>query len=253
MWVFPFPTSLDDFLSLSLFPRSSPRPRDAARLACVCTRLHGIVRNRSRWPFTQEDGTVLPPLSGLYHVTVDPAGGWAGLVKALAFCPKGGSVHFLEGEYLYGPGDLTEETEQYFYHPPGPIRARKSTAPCTRHFYSALPLERPIHLFGHGKASFKPTGIPFNEWGGGYQDIYCILAEASRITLDGLVIAAPPGTCEDHSTYGVGVLEETNEDWNSEVQGARVQSCTITAPAESGGSALRVIYESPSRPSRDAS
>ena len=66
--------------------------RDAARLACVCRRLRALVRNRSCWPFHEAGGAILPPLSGLYHISLDPSLGWAGLKKALAACPEGGSA-----------------------------------------------------------------------------------------------------------------------------------------------------------------
>ena len=50
---------------------------------------------------------MLPPLSGLYHVCADPSDGWAGLKKALASCPVGGSMLAKAGEYVYGPEDMT--------------------------------------------------------------------------------------------------------------------------------------------------
>ena len=62
------------------------------------------------------DRSVLPPLSLTYQVTLDPKAGWAALKKALASCPKGGSVLASAGDYIYGPGDLvTKEIEMVDY------------------------------------------------------------------------------------------------------------------------------------------
>ena len=72
----------------------------------MCRRLRALVRYHSCWALWQPGGAILPPLSGLYHFTVDPSGGWAGLKKAIASCPEGGTVHAKEGEYVYWSGDM---------------------------------------------------------------------------------------------------------------------------------------------------
>ena len=152
---------------------------DAARLARVCKRLRDIVRQRSAWPRFARGGAVLPPLSGNYHVTVSPAGGWAGLKSALASCPEGGSVLAEEGEYIYGPGDLEQKVFE---------------KGAERH-HAALVISSPLHLFGHGKAILRPADAPpFWEWGIDRDDVAeCILSTASRGTLNGLSIEAPRG------------------------------------------------------------
>ena len=197
-----------------------PRPRrDAARLACVCRRLRALVRNHSCWPLHEAGGAILPPLSGLCHLTVDPSGGWAGLKEALASCPEGGSVLAKEGEYVYGPGDMErqvdEEGDEYF---------------------AALSLTSPFHLFGRGKVLLKPADAPpFADWGiDEYSSTYCIISSSPCGTLDGLLIEAPRGTTGHHWTYGVGI-------WDG---GLRLQSCIITAPKESGGLAVSVACPS---------
>ena len=74
-------------------------------------------------------------------------------------------------------------------------------------WFVALRLSLPLHLFGHGKATFRPVFTPpFEDWGiGPKHRAYCICSAASYGTLDGLSIEAPCGTIKVHSTHGVGI------------------------------------------------
>ena len=138
--------------------------------------------------------------------------GWAGLKQAFASCLEGGSVLVKEGEYAYGPGDMERQVDE------------KGSE-----YFAALPLSCPLHLFGQGKAVFRPVNSPpFSDWG--YTKPYCVLSTSPRGTLDGLSIEAPRGTNRGHFTHGVGI-------WGG---GMRLQSCIISAPNESRGVAVFV-------------
>ena len=141
--------------------------------------------------------------------------GWAGLKQAFASCPEGGSVLVKEGEYAYGPGDMEPKAEV-----DGEVCA-------------ALQFSSSLHLFGHGKATLKPAANapPFISWKiGPNKNAYCILSRSPYGTLDGLAIVAPHGTTDDTLTNGVGIVSG----------GLRLQSCSISAPKESGGNAVEV-------------
>ena len=122
-----------------------------------------------------------------------------------------------EGEYVYRPGDMMKS-----------LTARPGKKDLVR--YAALPLTSPIHLFAQGKVTFKPADAPaFAEWGIPERiRSYCVYSTAARGTLHGVSIEAPRGTTEGHWTIGVGIGEGR----------LRVQSCQISAPKESGGSAI---------------
>ena len=230
---------------------------DAARLARVCKRLRDIVRKRSAWPRFARGGAALPPLSGVYHVTVDPSMGWAGLKEALASCPRGGSVLAKEGEYVYGPGDLER-------------KVFKKGAEC---HVAALVVSSPLHLFGHGKAILRPADAPpFSEWGIDPDDVAeCVLSTASGGTLDGLSIEAPRGTDEGELAAASDAVDNGNsypslrQFWafsqhrQSAAQsriagrakgsaavaivggGLRLQSCDVSVSAEFSGMAVSVF------------
>ena len=178
----------------------------------MCRRLRSLVRNHSCWVLHEADGAILPPLSGLYHITIDPSGGWAGLKAALASCPEGGSALAKEGEYVYGPGDMEREGTRF----------------------ASLLLDSPLHLFGHGKVTFKPAdALPFAaDWGiAPRTEACCVLGTSPRGTLDGLSIEAPRGTTFDQYKHGVVIVEG----------GLRLHSCQISVQKESTGHAVFAV------------
>ena len=106
---------------LRAFPRSPPRCRDAAALACIC-RDAAAAAPASRWHSAVRicrSGTVLEPASGTFDVTVPPG---EDVQAAVDRCPPGGCVLLLPGMHTR------------------PLR---------------LAADKEVHVFGHGRATLR--------------------------------------------------------------------------------------------------
>ena len=171
---------------------------------------------RSPWPLFLADGSVSPPPSGAYHVTVDPSAGWKGLIEAVESCPEGGSVRVKAGEYVYGPGDMRPADFL------GPHSA-------------ALLISSPVYVFGEGDVTFRPASSPpFDAWGlDPSAPAYAVRCLAPAGALVGISISAPPGADENHFTSAVAF----------DAGAVRLQSCRLYAPSGCGGRALLAYGE----------
>ena len=162
-----------------------------------------------------------PPLSGSYHSTASPTGGWKGLKEAIARAPPGGSVLLRAGKYEYGPKDLVQL-------PFAPVAEEDPAFQL-----AALVLDRSVHLFGHCKVELVPaSGIPFAAWGIKAHTSACaILASAGQYsTLNGISVRGMEGSVEADWTHSV-VCEGR----------LGVYKCRLSASPTGGGYCLDVF------------